>query len=336
MKRRWLKLGIICIFIFTLSGLFVLGLNIYRVFYQPMLSATQSNIIISLDKSTTASAFVNHLKKQNLIVSDRLFLILIRLQGLSSNLKAGIYQIYPGESAQQFLYRVVRGDVLKKSFAIIEGTTQKQVTVNLLNAPFLNFSEEDWITIKGTYVSAEGLLLADTYVYDAGSKALNVLSKAHASLTTFLDNSWAHRSIDLPYKSAYELLITASIIEKESSLAKEKKLISGVIANRLRKKMPLQMDPTIVYGLGSAYTGKLTKDNMHVDSLYNSYRYRGLPPTPICMVGKDAIEAAAHPTNTNYLYFVAKGDGSHEFSVTYEQQKEAINRYLKKGFTHDQ
>jgi UPF0755 protein len=205
------------------------------------------------------------------------------------------------------------------------------VSDNLRQAPYLAYSQTDWSKIKGNYLSAEGLLLADTYHYDAGSMSNKILELANKNLNNYLNNSWLQRSKDLPYKSSYELLIVASIIEKESSIPAERRLISGVIINRLQKSMPLQMDPTVIYALGINYKGKLTKENLHIDSPYNTYLNRGLPPTPISMVGKDAIDAAAHPTFSNYLYFVARGDGSHDFSVNYEEQLQAVSRYRNLG-----
>lgn len=286
-------------------------------------------LIVNIDKSMSASSFAHMLRAQHLIQSERLFLIFIRMQGLSQQLKAGVYQIGPGESAQQFLYRVVDGDVLKQSFSIIAGATQAQISVGLEHAPYLIYHATDWQAIAAHLSSAEGLLLADTYHYNAGSQSKSVLELAHTHLQQYLERSWQQRSAGLPYKIPYEMLIAASILEKEAAKPRERRLIAGVIINRLRKNMPLQMDPTVIYALGSQYKGTLTREDLHINSPYNSYRYRGLPPTPIAMVGKDAIDAAAHPEPTEYLYFVATGDGSHYFSVTYEQQKQAVARYQK-------
>jgi UPF0755 protein len=329
MERRWLKFVIIYCVVLLMVGASILAFDGYQLFYRPMLDNKEQSIIIRIDKSTTAYSLVNQLKDEHLIKSRRLLLWLIRVKGWSAQLKAGIYEIKPGESSSSFLQRVVSGDVLKKSFQIIEGTTKNQIDVNLQHAPFLDYSPNDWSFVTKTFTNAEGLLLADTYYYDAGSQGKDLLNRAHQNLMTYLEQSWKTRDVNLPYKSSYELLTTASILEKETALASERRLIAGVIINRLRKNMPLQMDPTIIYALGPRYSGSLSHNDLQVDSPYNSYRQRGLPPTPIAMVGKDAIDAAAHPQITNFLYFVAKGDGSHYFSVNYEQQRQAIDRYLK-------
>ncbi|AHE66686.1 endolytic transglycosylase MltG [Legionella oakridgensis] len=330
MKGYGLKYVLACCLALFVIGFALLGINLYGLIHRPMFSQQHEPIILYLDKSTSAASFAHKLKEQHLIKSERLFLLLIRVQGLTKQLKAGVYQIQSGESAQQFLFRVVAGDVLQETFRIIEGTTQNQVAMNLEHASYLNYSSKDWLGIASPFASAEGLLLADTYHYDAGSSGREVLMQARANLQQQLEQSWQQRSPGLPYKSSYELLITASILEKEAAIPSEKRLIAGIIINRLRKNMPLQVDPTVIYALGSQYKGKLTREALQIDSPYNTYRYRGLPPTPIAMVGKDALDAAAHPTMTAYLYFVAKGDGSHQFSATYEQQKQAIRQYLRK------
>ncbi|KTD20631.1 endolytic transglycosylase MltG [Legionella londiniensis] len=328
MKRCWLKYFIISS-VTLLIILMALGIHAIAWLYQPMLAERAAPIVFSVDKNTSAASFVHRLKNHGLIQSEFLYLSLIRLQGLSQSLKAGIYQIMPKESAMQFLARVAAGDVLIESFTIIEGTTQFQVEKNLKAAEYLTYAEQDWDIIAKDYPSSEGLLLADTYHYQAGSQSIDLILQAHANLKRFLNDAWENRSPGLPYKSPYELLITASILEKETALPHEKKLIAGVIVNRLRKNMPLQMDPTVIYAMGSNFHGKLTREHLQVDSPYNTYRNRGLPPAPIAMVGKEAIFAAAHPDTTNYLYFVAKGDGSHHFSATYDEQKKAIARYRK-------
>ena len=329
MARCWLKILLVGLLMLGFAGLSFLGIHIYRLQYLPMVPSGQPSVIVRLGAATSATTFARTLFNAHLIPSERWFLLMIRIEGLAPHLKAGIYQVNPGESAQHFLFRVISGDVLTESFAIIEGTTQAQITSRLAHAPFLSYNETDWMVVAPT--KAEGLLLADTYHYNAGSSSRDLLARAHANLEQYLEASWAGRTPGLPYKTPYQLLIVASILEKETALPQEKRLISGVIVNRLRKYMPLQMDPTVIYGLGSAYNGPLTHENLQVDSPYNTYRYRGLPPTPIAMVGRDAIDAAAHPTLTDYLYFVAKGDGSHIFSSTYEQQRQAIARYLRKN-----
>jgi len=331
MKHKGLKQGIVA-FLVSLSLVFFILVfyPLYQLFYQPMLVRGHQPVILQMDKSTTATSLVSSLYEKQFIQSKRLLLFFIRTQGLSHQLKAGIYQVKPGESAMMFVHRVAEGDVMKVAFRINEGMNQDQVVTLLEKAPFLNSTVTNWEEIASPHTSAEGLLLADTYYYHAGSQSDSILMLARKNLDKTLLTSWQGRAAALPYKDPYELLIVASILEKEASLPMEKRLISGVILNRLHAHMPLQMDPTVIYALGKQYHGKLSKEDLKVDSPYNTYRYRGLPPTPIAMVGREALDAAAHPMMSNYLYFVAKGDGSHHFSTNYDEQRQAIMRYQNK------
>lgn len=321
------KIFISCI----LAALFVpiafIFWNCYLLFSAPI---TKKPEIISIDKASSASSLVSMLKKNNYISKGSLLLLIMRLEGLTGQLKAGVYQIRPGESAMQLIQRIVAGDVLTYKFTIIAGTTQTKIAADLTNALYLEYHPEDWALIKQNHPNAEGLLLAETYQYRAGSSSRSLLEQAHADLINYLNIAWQSRDKDLPYKNHYDLLSAASIIEKESAVPIERKLIAGVLVNRLKKGMPLQMDPTVIYALGSSYTGKLVHNDLLIDSPYNSYRYRGLPPTPIAMVSKESIMAAAHPQVSNFLYFVARGDGTHQFSENYKAQREAINQYKHK------
>lgn len=332
---KWLKhkkqiggaLSIFFVFIMT----FVYHLySLYSLYRLPMLSVHESQAIIVLEKSASASQFTQILKDKGFIYSKTLMLLWIRMQGVSNRLKAGVYQAHQNESAIQFLDRVVAGDVVSLNFTIISGTTQQKISQDLARAQYLEYNPDDWRWVTKNHLNAEGLLLADTYQYRGGSSSKTLLMQAHQELLNYLEQCWKSRSPGLPYRDPYELLIAASILEKETAVPKERQIISGVIVNRLKKGMPLQMDPTVIYGLGAQYMGKLSHHDLFIHSPYNSYQLMGLPPTPIAMVGKEAIDAAAHPDGSNYLYFVAKGDGTHQFSETYEQQKQAINRYQRK------
>lgn len=328
LKHKTSALYVVFIFIIFFSFIFW---NFYNLLVSPLIPQQESPKIIYLDRAATASQFVHTLKKENLIQNRKAMLLIVRVTGLSQKLKAGVYQVIPGETAMQLLHRVASGDVITQSFTIIAGTTVYKISNDLEKVPYLEYQSNDWHLIQEHYPNTEGLVLADTYQYQGGSSSKTLLEQAHRNLMTHLNSAWANRAPNLPYKNPYELLIAASIIEKESAITQERQLISGVMVNRLNKKMPLQMDPTVIYGLGTSYTGKLSHLNMQIDSPYNSYRYRGLPPTPIAVVSKQALDAAAHPQASHYLYFVAKGDGSHQFSETYEQQRQAIVHYQHKG-----
>jgi UPF0755 protein len=297
--------------------------------FSPM-SSTNTPDIITLDRATSASQFVRSLEEKKLIHARKRFLALIRFKGLTNQLKAGVYQIKAGESANQLLSRVVAGDVLFNKFSIIAGTKQEKIEQDLKQAPYLNYDSNDWSFVSEGHPNAEGMLLADTYQYPAGSFSKSVLKQAHGDLQAYLQKAWSKRALNLPYKSPYELLIAASIIEKESAQPQERKIIAGVVVNRIKKGMPLQMDPTVIYGLSTNYKGKLSHQHLLIPTPYNTYLNRGLPPTPIAAVGREAIDAAAIPEPSNYLYYVSKGDGTHQFSENYEQQKRAVEKYQRK------
>ncbi|KTD82302.1 endolytic transglycosylase MltG [Legionella waltersii] len=329
---QWInyKKSVSLIFLTLFIGIAVSFWQVNRMLYVSMLPENASPTIITIDRSTTAYQLAYSLQNKQLIPSARALLWVIRYKDLAHRLKAGVYQIAPGDTPMSLLEKIVNGAVIVQYFAIIEGSTQKKVDEDLRKANYLFYQPEAWSIVQGKYSNAEGLLLADTYQYQGGSGSEKLLLQAHNSLIAYLNNCWNSRDDNLPYKTPYELLIAASIIEKEASIPAERKLISGVMINRLRKKMPLQMDPTVIYGLGNDYQKKLTHNDLLIPSPYNSYLNRGLPPTPIAMVGKESIDAAAHPQLSNYLYYVAKGDGSHQFSETYEQQKQAINQFRRK------
>lgn len=326
----------------------LLAFSAYNLFFVTLKSSPSSAGILVIDKNTSAKSFVKYLKKNRIYNNDKLLLVFLKVTGKSKRLKAGVFAIKNNESVMQLLVRIENFDVLKKNFQIIAGTTNSQIATNLQKASLLNYSYADWQNViscapgVNTLCSEncmhslcnienpedlEGLFLADTYSYDAGCSAVSILKNANSNLKKHLLLAWQNRQSGLPYNSPYELLIAASILEKESSLNDERRVISGVIVNRLQKKMPLQMDPTVIYGLRNNYSGKLTHEDLQIINKYNTYKIKGLPPTPIAVVSKDAIYAASNPKLTDYLYFVATGNGEHVFSKTYAEQRAAIKKY---------
>ncbi len=321
------KLGLLAALFFLVIAGF-LGFSYFQL-NKPLL-VNERNAIVDIKPAETAHNIITDLYKKKLITFPFIVEKTLVFRGLARKLKTGVYKINPNESVLNFLERVIAGDVLQLNFSIIEGSKYAQVLKNISTAPYLSNTVGRSPVLRPKRANNEGLLLADTYQYDAGSDSAQLLNTANTCLLNYLAEVWQHRDLDLPYKNSYELLIAASILEKETALATERRLIAGVISNRLKKRMPLQMDPTVIYGLGERYKGNLTHQDMQDDSPYNTYKYRGLPPTPIAIVGKQSLWAAAHPEPTNYLYFVAKGDGSHVFSETYTLQKAAIKNLLRK------
>ena len=259
-------------------------------------------------------------------------------------LKAGEYQVRPAVSLAQLLAAVADGQVYLRRFVIMAGWRYEQLYRQLITAPGLihhlpNLSHSELMRLLGAYVdSPEGLFFPDTYFYTWGDSDIDILRQAYAKMQHTLKTVIANH----PSKYAtaghlsYRLLIIASLIEKETACQREKAIMAGVILQRLQRSMPLQLDSTVHYSLGAADSVQLTHHQMRVQSPYNTYLHLGLPPTPIAMPGLSSIQAALHPRKTDYLYFVASGNGCHDFSKTYRAHREKIARYFKRRSTQHQ
>lgn len=341
-KKYFLYTSLVFLLFFFII-VFDLTYNYQFLTRQPMIGTSGKPFILEIKPATSAKAFATKLRSLGLARSTYLLSALLRVKGLTSHLQAGIYEVQPGETVMEFVQRVVDGDVIVESIRIPEGGTWFDVQKILENATYLKCTSINVNLFMQSHPSLEGLFLADTYQYRAGSSVDMLLRLAQHNLNTYLNEVWNQRADNLPYKDPYSLLIAASIIEKESALADERRIIAGVIVNRLRKHMPLQMDPTVIYALKlraskaidfEASEAPLQHKDLLIDSPYNTYKHRGLPPTPIAMVGKDALLAAAHPAETAFLYYYAKGDGTHEFSETYQQQIRVIRERRRNGLQH--
>jgi UPF0755 protein len=288
-------------------------------------------IFFEIKKGDSASLVIQKLNQQANLAYPGFWLRWLIYTGHANNLQAGVYKINNGTYFYKLFQQFQLGDVVKFNFTIVEGTTMDQVDLRLKESPWLLY--QDNMYVKSGML--EGRLLADTYQYNAGSQSTVILNQAKRRLDTQLNYIWLNRDKSIPYKNSYELLIAASLIEREVNLKSEKSLVSSVIVNRLKKHMPLQIDASVIYGLKGVYDGHLTKKMLKIDTPYNTYLHYGLPPTPISMVNEESIEVAAHPLNTPYLYYVAKGDGSHLFSDNYRSQMNAVNRYIKHKDKYD-
>ncbi|GGO87064.1 hypothetical protein GCM10011348_39380 [Marinobacterium nitratireducens] len=263
-----------------------------------------------------------------------------RLQGLAHRVQAGEYQVEPGQSAEDLLRKLVSGDILRHYFTIVEGTSFGQLRAALEENAVLEQTLEGrdeaeiMAEIDGETPRAEGMFLAETYQFYRGMSDLDLLKRAHEALDSALQEAWQSRQQNLPYAKPYEALIMASIVEKETAVADERPRISGVFVRRLQQGMRLQTDPTVIYGMGDRYDGNLRRADLREATAYNTYVIDGLPPTPIAMVGKDAIEAALNPEPGPWLYFVAKGDGSHHFSSRLSEHNSAVRRFQLKRRTN--
>ena len=268
-----------------------------------------------------------------------LLVLLARLSGRDTQIKAGSYEIENGITPQGLIDKLTRGDVTMQELAIPEGWTFRQFRAALdahAGVTHLTRGLDDAAVLARLALAdgpahPEGWFFPDTYLFAKGAKDVDILRRAHRAMKKRLAGEWERRAPNVPYASAYEALIMASIVEKETGQAKERPQIAGVFVNRLRRGMLLQTDPTIIYGLGVSFDGNLRKRDLTTDGPYNTYTRGGLPPTPIALPGLAAIQAALKPARTDALFFVARGDGTHEFSATLEAHNRAVNKYQRRG-----
>ena len=276
------------------------------------------------------------LAERGLLDSPRLLAIYARITGDATRIHAGEYQLTAGLTPLTLLAKLVRGDVYLHQFTIVEGSRFADVLVALRAHPAIAATDLDGAAIMAALGAAnvhpEGQFFPDTYRFPLGTSDLDVLRLAHGALATRLEAAWRSRDVNLLLKSDYEALTLASIVEKETALASERRLIAGVFHERLRRNMRLQTDPTVIYGLGAAFDGNLRRQDLERDTPYNTYTRAGLPPTPIALPGAASIEAAVSPQVTGAIYFVAtgRGDGSHYFSATLEEHEGAVRDYLRR------
>jgi UPF0755 protein len=286
--------------------------------------------------SHKAASIGRRLEAQGWIEHYRLFVLQARLDDVANRIKAGTYEIIPGDSLRVFLDRIVAGQTKTFEVTFIEGERFSDMLRILVAAPqivaTLKGIEQSTVMARLGLENAhpEGLFFPATYRYEDATKDSQVLLRAYHRMQAVLTETWDKRAPDLPYSSPYEALIMASIVEKETARAEEREIIAGVFVRRLNLGMKLQTDPTIIYGLGAAFDGNLRRADLKQDGPYNTYTRRGLPPTPIAMPGRAAIEAALHPAAGTALYFVAKGDGRHYFSGSLREHQNAVRRYQLK------
>ncbi|MDO8071378.1 endolytic transglycosylase MltG [Janthinobacterium sp. SUN176] len=264
-----------------------------------------------------------------------LFNMLARIEGKTSKIKAGSYELKPGTTPQRLITQLARGEFAQESLTIIEGWTFKQMRMAMANHAGLKHDtvglsdKELMAKISPEYVLPEGLFFPDTYLFAKGASEMQIFRQAHAAMIGRLSEAWDKRDPALPYKNPYEALIMASIVEKETGQKSERAMIAGVFVNRLKTGMLLQTDPTVIYGMGDNYQGKIRKRDLEADTPYNTYTRGGLPPTPIALAGAQSLTAALAPARTQALYFVARGDGTSQFSANLPDHNRAVNQYQR-------
>lgn len=265
------------------------------------------------------------------------FEVLARALGRAQDIKAGSYEIAAPLTPLELLDKLTRGDVMQAELTVIEGWTFRQMRAALDANPSLRHhtlglpDAEILAKVGASETHPEGLFFPDTYLFSKGSSDFAILRRAHSALRRHLAHEWEGRDPAVPYKAPYEALVMASIIEKETGRASERDLIGGVLVNRLRADMMLQVDPTVIYGLGDRFDGNLKKIHLLTDGPYNTYTRPGLPPTPIALTGLASLRAALHPLKTDLMYYVARRDGTSAFSRTLEEHNRAVRKYQLNG-----
>ena len=314
------------------------GLGVWHVnnVLDSPLTVSAEGDLFEIAPGSALTTIANELSEQQILQSPRIFRWYAQFKGYAGSIRAGEYRIDSGTTARGLLDKFVSGDVQFYSFTVVEGWTYREMIAALAAHPAVQqtMTVEDWPRLFDTFMTPpthpEGMFLPETYRFPKATKDVDILRQAFELLHDTLDSEWQNRDEGLPLGDAYEALILASIIEKETARADERDRISGVFVRRLQKRMRLQTDPTVIYGIGESFDGNLTRRDLQTDTPYNTYTRAGLPPTPIALPGAAAIHAALHPAPGNALYFVATGlgDGSHKFSESKEQHDAAVKEYL--------
>ncbi|MES2163421.1 MAG: endolytic transglycosylase MltG [Pseudomonadota bacterium] len=268
-------------------------------------------------------------------IEPLLFNLLARVTNKSGKLKAGAYELKPGTTPLRLIEQLVRGEFAQEQLTIIEGWTFRQMRAAIaahkgMKHDTVAMSDKEVMRAIGSeYKLPEGLFFPDTYLFAKGASDLQIYKQAHAMLLTRLNDAWDKRDPALPYKTPYEALTMASIVEKETGQKSERGMIAGVFVNRLKLGMLLQTDPTVIYGMGNKYDGKIHKSDLETDTPYNTYTRTGLPPTPIALPGVQSLAAALSPAKTQALYFVSKGNGTSQFSDNLTDHNRAVNKFQR-------
>jgi len=334
--RKFIRHSVAIVVLLAAGGALALYFNV-RAWVVAPIEQLSDAVVYEVPRGATLRGVLNALAERNIIERPRTLSLWLQYVRRNYSLKAGEYELQPGMSPLDIAELLHSGKVLLYKVTVVEGATAADFRRSVAAQPHVSITLNDvpgdvlMKMLGSPYPNPEGLFFPDTYRFPKGATDLELLRQSHARMLSELERAWSNRDPNLPLANAYEALILASIVEKETALSSERAQIAGVFVNRLRKGMRLQTDPTVIYGMGDAYDGNIRKVDLQRDTPYNTYTRRGLPPTPICLPGSDSIRAAVRPEHTDALFFVAtgKGDGSHYFSSTLEEHNAAVQRYLK-------
>jgi UPF0755 protein len=328
--KKFLALCLTCVLLASAMSAYAF----YRWAHTP-LAFTTAPLDAAVRPHSSTHGVAAELVQAGVPMRPGLFVALTRLMGLAAHLKAGNYEFQNGVTPYQILEKVARGDVNQSFVAVIDGWSFKQMRAVIDSDPDVRHDTAGWSdtvllqTLGASGHDAEGLFYPDTYLFDKGTTDLDLYRRAYQLMQQHIAQAWAARAPNLPYRSPYDALIMASLVEKETGRSSDRPLVAAVFLNRLKLHMPLQTDPSVIYGIGAAYDGHLHKKDLQTDGPYNTYTRQGLPPTPIALPGSAALEAALNPAPSTALYFVARGDGYSAFSDTLEAHNRAVNKYVR-------
>ena len=330
------------ILLLILGGVGFWGYQKLTEFVHTPVNVTQDQLL-TIERGTTGSKLAALLEQEKILEHADLLPWLLKLQPQLNKVKAGTYSLTGVKTLQDLLDMINSGKEAQFSVKFIEGKTFKEWRKNLENAPHLKQtlqgkSDKEIMALldipavaKAVYEwnNMDGWLYPDTYNYTPNSTDLELLKRSTTRLQKALDKAWSERDENLPLADPYQMLILASIVEKETGIAAERPQVASVFINRLKANMKLQTDPTVIYGMGESYTGNIRKKDLETITPYNTYMIEGLPPTPIAMVSESALQAVAHPAKTDFYYFVADGSGGHKFTRNLNEHNKAVQEYLR-------
>ena len=339
MKKFFVSLLILLL---ILSSVGFWGYQKLTEFVHTPVNATKDQLL-TIDRGTTGSKLAALLEQEKILEHADLLPWLLKLQPQLNKVKAGTYSLTGVKTLQDLLDMINSGKEAQFSVKFIEGKTFKEWRKNLENAPHLKQTlqgktDKEIMALldipavaKAVYEwnNMDGWLYPDTYNYTPNSTDLELLKRSTTRLQKALDKAWSERDESLPLADPYQMLILASIVEKETGVAAERPQVASVFINRLKANMKLQTDPTVIYGMGESYTGNIRKKDLETITPYNTYMIEGLPPTPIAMVSEGALQAVAHPAKTDFYYFVADGSGGHKFTRNLNEHNKAVQEYLR-------
>jgi len=333
--KKLLRNKIIILLLISVAGLVVsvsAGLLWLDQQLSKPLNLPESPYVFTVGRGATLASLSRELEAKGVLSSALALRIFARYTG-QQTVRRGEFELHHGVNSVELLSKLGSNDTIQHHLTLLEGWTFKQALVYLHSKTKLKHELKGlpWAEQKkalGIDVAhPEGYFFPDTYRYQSGESDVDLLRRAHKKLTRVLDQQWSKKAEGLPYKSAYEALIMASIIEKETAKDSERETIAGVFIRRIRLGMRLQTDPTVIYGMGDKYQGNIRRKDLKTATPYNTYVIKGLPPTPIALVGERSIYAALHPNDSGNIFFVAKGDGSHYFSKTLAEHNKAVREY---------